>query len=84
MSTDNDFLADIVTEPENQYDGDACAVYIEGYKVGYLPQAAASEFVRQVASMGVIGVCRFQTKAKLTGGWGSRPMIGVLLSLPTA
>jgi hypothetical protein len=82
MSTDNNFIADIVTEPDNPHDCNACAVYIENYKVGYLPKAAAAEFVRQIGDMGVAGVCRFQTAAKLAGGWGNRPMIGVLVSLP--
>lgn len=82
MATDNDFVADIVAEPENPYDHNACAVYIEGSKVGYLPRDAAADFHQQVADMSVTGAWRFQTKAKLSGGWGDRPMIGVLLSLP--
>lgn len=82
MATDNDFVADIVAEPENPYDHNACAVYIEGSKVGYLPRDAAADFHQQVADMGVTGTWRLQTKAKLSGGWGERPMVGVLLSLP--
>lgn len=82
MATDNIFVADIVGEPDNPYDQNACAVYIEGLKVGYLPRGAASDFHKQVADMGVAGPWRFQTKAKLSGGWGDRPMVGVLLSLP--
>lgn len=82
MATDNDFVADIVAEPENPHDPNACAVYIEGLKVGYLPRDAAADFHQQVADMGVTGAWRFQTKAKLSGGWGDRPMVGVLLSLP--
>ncbi|AMS13133.1 hypothetical protein A3218_01930 [Pseudomonas chlororaphis] len=82
MATDNDFVADIVAEPENPHDPNACAVYIEGMKVGYLPRDAAADFHQQVAAMGVTGIWRFQTKAKLSGGWGDRPMVGVLLSLP--
>jgi len=82
MATDNDFIADIVAEPENAYDHNACAVYIEGSKVGYLPRDAAADFHQQVADMGVTGTWRLQTKAKLSGGWGERPMVGVLLGLP--
>lgn len=82
MATDNDFIADIVAEPENAHDQTACAVYIEGFKVGYLPRDAAADFHQQIADMGVTGLWRFETKAKLSGGWGDRPMIGVLLSLP--
>lgn len=82
MATDNDFVADIVAEPDNPHDPNACAVYIEGLKVGYLPRDAAADFHQQVAVMGVASTWRFQTKAKLSGGWGDRPMVGVLLSLP--
>nr|DAF79080.1 MAG TPA: hypothetical protein [Caudoviricetes sp.] len=82
MATDNDFVADIVAEPDNPHDPNACAVYIEGLKVGYLPRDAAADFHKQVADMGVAGIWRFQTKAKLSGGWGERPMVSVLLSLP--
>ena len=82
MATDNDFVADIVGEPDNPYDHNACAVFIEGSKVGYLPRDAAADFHQQVANMNVTGPWRLQTKAKLSGGWGDRPMIGVLLGLP--
>jgi hypothetical protein len=82
MATDNDFVADIVSEFDNPHDSNACAVYIEGYKVGYLPRDAASEFVRQMAENGLTGVFRIQAKATLSGGWGNRPFIGVLLNLP--
>ncbi|WP_397448123.1 HIRAN domain-containing protein [Pseudomonas sp. NA-150] len=82
MATDNDFVADIVAEPDNPFDQNACAVYIEGSKVGYLPRSAAADFFQQITDMGVTGIWRFQTKAKLTGGWGDRPMVGVLLGLP--
>lgn len=82
MATDNNFVADIVAEPDNPYDEQACAVYIEGSKVGYLPRSAAADFFQQIAAMGVNGRWRFQTKAKLSGGWGARPMVGVLLGLP--
>ena len=82
MATDNGFVADVVAEPGNPHDPNACAVYIEGLKVGYLPRDAASDFHQQFADMGVTGTWRLQTKAKLSGGWGDRPMVGVLLSLP--
>lgn len=82
MATDNDFVADIVSEPDNPHDGNACAVYIESFKVGYLPRDAAAEFVRQMAEVGLSGVFRIQAQARLSGGWGDRPFIGVLLNLP--
>ncbi|WP_157788663.1 HIRAN domain-containing protein [Pseudomonas fluorescens] len=84
MATDNDFVADIVAEPDNPHDPNACAVYIEGLKVGYLPRDAAADFHQQIADMSISGTWRFQTKAKLSGGWGDRPMVGVLLSLPNS
>ncbi|MFJ2379473.1 HIRAN domain-containing protein [Pseudomonas protegens] len=82
IAVDNNFIADIVAEPNNPHDGNACAVYIDGSKVGYLSRSAAADFVRQIDSMGITGAWRLQTKAKIIGGWGDRPMIGVLLSLP--
>lgn len=82
MATDNDFVANIVTEPDNPHDGNACAVYIEGFKVGYLPRDSAIEFVRQMTELGLYGVFNIEAKAKLSGGWGDRPFIGVLINLP--
>lgn len=82
MATDNDFSANIVTEPDNPHDSNACAIYIESLKVGYLPRDAATEFVRQMAEVGLSGAFNIQAKAKLSGGWGDRPPIGVLINLP--
>lgn len=82
MATDNDFVAYIVTEPDNSHDKNACAVYIDGLKVGYLPRSAAVEFVRRRAAEGIAGACRFKVKAMLSGGWGGRSVIGVRLNLP--
>ncbi|WP_422597352.1 HIRAN domain-containing protein [Pseudomonas sp.] len=45
-----------MTEPENPHDSNACAIYIDGYKVGYLPRDAAANFVDQMAAQGAHGV----------------------------
>lgn len=78
----NDFEAYIVTEPDNPHDPNACAVYIEGYKVGYLARADAASYVKQLISQGVLGISCFKLRGKLVGGFGARPNIGVLLNLP--
>jgi len=78
----NDFEAYIVTEPDNPHDPNACAIYMEGYKVGYLARADAASYVQQIASQGVHGISCFKLRGKLVGGFGARPNIGVLLNLP--
>jgi hypothetical protein len=83
MAEDNNFEAFIVTEPENPHDSNACAIYIDGYKVGYLPRDAAANFVDQMAAQGVHGTSCFQLRAKLVGGFGTRLNIGVMVNLPT-
>jgi len=82
MAEDNDFEAYVVTEPDNLHDANACAVFIEGFKVGYLPRGAAASFVAQIADQGIHGVSCFQLRAKLVGGFGSRLKIGVMVNLP--
>jgi len=82
MAEDNDFEAFIVTEPNNPHDTNACAVFIDGFKVGYLPRDAAASFVAQIADQGIHGVSCFQLRAKLVGGFGSRLNIGVMVNLP--
>jgi hypothetical protein len=83
VAYDNDLEAFIVTEPNNPHDKNACAVYIDSLKVGYLPKEAAKDYVAQMRENGVFGESCFQIRAKLTGGFGDRPNIGVLLNLPT-
>ncbi|WP_248915603.1 hypothetical protein [Pseudomonas moorei] len=82
MAEDNDFEAYIVTEPDNPHDVHACAIYIEEYKVGYLPKVDAANYVEQMTSQGVHGTSCFKLRAKLVGGFGDRLNIGVLLNLP--
>ncbi|MHC5193193.1 DNA translocase FtsK [Pseudomonas frederiksbergensis] len=83
MAQDNNFEAFIVTEPDNPHDSNACAIYIDGYKVGYLPRDAAANYVDQIAAQGVHGISCFQIRAKLVGGFGDRLNIGVMVNLPT-
>lgn len=84
MKYDNEHQAFIVTEPDNPYDRNACAVYIQGMKVGFLPREAAAEFVRQMRqAYGVTGVMNLECKAKLIGGYGDKKHLGVMLNLPT-
>ncbi|WP_413790918.1 MULTISPECIES: DNA translocase FtsK [unclassified Pseudomonas] len=83
LAVDNDFEAFILTEPDNPHDANACAVFIDGFKVGYLPRDAAASFVDQIADQGVQGVSCFQLRAKLVGGYGTRLNIGVMVNLPT-
>ncbi|WP_375738074.1 HIRAN domain-containing protein [Pseudomonas boanensis] len=75
-------IASIVTEPENPHDKNACAVYIEGLRVGYLSRGDAASYVRQMASHGIRGVSHFHAKAKLIGGYGDKKHYGVMLDLP--
>ncbi|MGP5451177.1 DNA translocase FtsK [Pseudomonas helleri] len=83
LAVDNDFEAFIVMEPANPHDANACAVFIDGFKVGYLPRDAAASFVDQIADQGVQGVSCFQLRAKLVGGYGTRLKIGVMVNLPS-
>ncbi|WP_317851036.1 DNA translocase FtsK [Pseudomonas sp. A-RE-19] len=83
MAEDNEFDAFIVTEPDNPHDANACAVYIDGFKVGYLPRDDAASYVEQMTDQGVAGVSCFQLRAKLVGGFGDKPNVGVMVNLPT-
>ena len=82
VAYENDLDAFIVTEPNNPHDRNACAVYIDSFKVGYLPKEAAANYVAQMRAMKAFGESCFQIRAKLTGGFGDKPNIGVLLNLP--
>jgi hypothetical protein len=84
LDMDNDFEAFIVTEPANLHDANACAVFIDGLKVGYLPREAAASFVDQIAKEGIFGVSCFQLRAKLVGGYGAKLKIGVMVNLPSS
>jgi hypothetical protein len=76
--------ATLVPEPDNPYDPNAIAVYIDGQKVGHLPRPAAQAFApvgRQLADQHQVGAC----SATITGGWdrgdGDTGHFGVTLDL---
>lgn len=83
MAEDNNFEVLIVTEPAPPHDSNACAIYIDSYKVDYLPKDAAANFVDQIATQGVYGTSCFQLRATLVGGFGTRLNTGVMVNLPT-
>jgi hypothetical protein len=76
--------ATLVPEPDNPYDPNAVAVYIDGRKVGHLPRLAAQAFApvgRRLAEQQQVGAC----SATITGGWdrgdGDTGHFGVILDL---
>ncbi|MCY1547373.1 hypothetical protein D9M68_834270 [compost metagenome] len=79
---DHELHASIITEPDNPHDRNACAVYLAGKKVGYLPRDVAKGYVKAMAKQGIRGVSRFQAKARLIGGYGEKKHIGVMLDFP--
>lgn len=70
--------AHLSTEPDNPYDKNAVAVYIDGHQVGYLPRAAAKAFSKY-------NLETVTADAVIVGGWlknnGSSGHYGVRLDL---
>jgi hypothetical protein len=75
------FRAALVPEPNNPYDPNAIAVYIEGgAQIGYLAKEDAvdyRELARHLIERRAVGLCR----AKLIGGIPDKPSVGVVLDL---
>lgn len=75
--------AELVLEPENQYDSDAVRVDVGGRAVGYIPRDEAPDFHPVIAALWAAGApatCR----ATLTGGWArpdDRGNIGLCLDI---
>jgi hypothetical protein len=74
----------LIPEPNNPYDPNAVAVYIDGWKVGHLPRPAAQALApvgQRLAEQQRVGVC----SATITGGWdrgdGDTGHFGVILDL---
>lgn len=80
---DQDVVACLVREPKNEYDPNAIAVYIKGFKVGYIGRQEAGQYaayVEQINAAGAGAACH----AHLTGGWkrgNDEGSIGVVLDL---
>lgn len=55
-------------EPENPHDSSAVAVYIRGYKVGYLSRTEAKAWVAALSRNGLAGQS-FLVDAMIVGGW---------------
>lgn len=61
--------AHLIPEPENAYDRNAVAVYIEGRKVGYLPRVDAETYAFLLAQVWEKYKCRGVCRARISGGW---------------
>lgn len=73
--------AKIIREPNNKYDQNACAVRIDGKKVGYIPRADNKWLVREFGD----SAFPMDVPAIIVGGWrgeGSEGDYGVRLELP--
>lgn len=75
--------AELVVEPDNEFDSDAVRVDVGGRAVGYIPRDEAPDFHHVIAALwrtGAPATCR----ATLTGGWarpGDRGYIGLCLDI---
>jgi len=68
----------LVREPDNQYDPNAVAVFIEGHKVGYIPRLDAEDMAESLDELEGRGQ-RACLAAEI--GWGDPAVIGVRLDL---
>lgn len=76
-------IAEMVPEPDNRFDPNAVAIYIDGYKVGYLSREDAanwSPYLRDLQAQDVPTICR--AYAGCIGKENGNPNIGVSLTLP--
>ncbi len=60
---DHDCTADLICEPDNPYDHNAVAVWIEGHRVGFLSEDSAAIYRRDC------GLASVQCPAHITAGW---------------
>jgi hypothetical protein len=78
--------ANLTFENNDGFDKESVRVSIEGYTVGYLPQAAASELRRAVIAVGLNRSAVFECAAHIRGGWdaslGRQGNYAVWLDLP--
>lgn len=77
-------VALIVPEPSNPFDKNACAIFIDGMKVGYLPRLFAADYVSQLKANKLKKTAVLSVDAEIVGGWrrrGSEGNYGVKLDL---
>lgn len=60
---DEERTADLICEPDNPYDHNAVAVWIEGHRVGFLSRDSALVYHQN------FGAVSMQCAARITAGW---------------
>ncbi|MEK6788484.1 MAG: HIRAN domain-containing protein [Pseudomonadota bacterium] len=65
-------IAVIQHEPENRYDRNACAVYIDGKIIGYLPKDFAKRVAKRLHQKGHHDDTWLEVEAIIDGGWRSK------------
>ena len=68
-ASDIEKWAHVIPEPDNPYDRNAVAVYIEGQKIGYLPRADAAPYAVLLGHIWSRYHCRGVCRARISGGW---------------
>jgi len=79
--------AHLILENDNRSDNQAVRVSIEGYTVGYLPQAPARNLIYAVIGVGLEGSRIFECAAHIRGSWDKglhkQGNFGVWLDIPS-
>lgn len=78
-------LARITPEPDNPWDKNACAVFINDMKVGYLPAIICQDYIKQLKQNGFKKTDSLSVDAIIVGGWKddhNEGHYGVKLDLP--
>ena len=85
--------AHLIPEPDNPWDRNAVAVYIDGRKVGYLPRESAGAYAALLGQLWAGSRSRAVCRAVISGGWRQlqsqvgtvtsvdEPQLGVRLAL---
>lgn len=66
---DMEVTAYLIREPDNPYDRNAIAVYIQGHKVGYIGRGDAEDYAPILDELWANYTCRAACGAHLKGGW---------------
>lgn len=80
-----DTIAELRHEPNNEYDPNAQAVYIDGLQVGYLSQREAHALIREKGKLHLGPHIIILVKARIIGGWKNtrnEGSFGVVLDMP--